>query len=434
MKKKLLTLLFTVMLSVCSLAQAEGITSFERLLLPSYWTQNNKSGDKLVMDAKMIKDLNASIRGMSRTVVHLGSYPTTISGDSLKTKIMDYQVLEDDLYLNGKKVSPNYKNIMRAQTNIKKIPDNVNVRYGVIVRRTNVRNLPTRQGLFFYEEDKEFDALQETALDPCEPVAVLHTSANGYFYYIQAYNYSGWVYKFDVALTNRETWMKFVNPSYSLVVTDKKLTIPVKKTKDEIVFQQGARIPMLSKNSTQYILGIPICSTPAGPLEIVKIPVLKKDVAKSINEGYMKYTSNNIINAAFKNYNEPYGWGGLKDSVDCSSMINNIYRTVGIMLPRNSDEQALSAGKHVLLDGMDKETKLMHIRNLTPGAVLHMDGHCMMYLGTSNNVPFVIHAMGSHYKNGTRQPVMSVVVSDLNLVRASGNSFLEDLLTSVEYK
>lgn len=434
MCNKLLSIVVVLALSLCGVANAEGITSFERLLLPSYWTQNNKNGNQLIMDAKMIKNLNASIRGMSRTVVHLGSYPETISGDSLKTRIMNYQVLEDDLYMNGRKVSNNYKNIMRTQTNISKIPATVNVRYGVTVRRTNVRNLPTRQGLFFFAEDKEFDALQETALDPCEPVAILHTSANGYFYYIQAYNYCGWVYKFDIALTNRETWLKYVNPTYSLVVTDKNLSIPVKRTNEEILFQQGARIPMLSKNSTQYVLGIPICSKPAGPLEIEKIPVLKKNVASSINEGYMKYTSNNIINAAFKNYNEPYGWGGLKNSVDCSSMVNNIYRTVGIMLPRNADEQALSAGKHVLLDGMDNEAKLLHIRNLTPGAVLHMDGHCALYLGTSNNVPFIIHAMGSHYKDGERQPVMSVVVSDLNLIRSSGHNYVEDMLTAVEYK
>lgn len=434
MRNKLLTILTLIMLCLCGAANAEGITSFERLLLPSYWTHNNKNGDQIMMDAKMIKELNASIRGMSRTVVHLGSYPATIDGNSLKTKIVNYQLLDDDLYLNEKKVSTDYKNFLRGATNVKNIPATVNVRYGVTVRRTNIRNLPTRQGLFFFAEDKEFDALQETALDPCEPVAILHTSGNGYFHYVQAYNYSGWVYKFDIALTDRNTWMTFVNPTYSLVVTDKKLSIPVKKSKEEILFQQGARIPMVSQDSTKYILRIPTCSTPAGPLEIVNIPVLKKDVASSINEGYMPYTTNNIIKAAFKNYNEPYGWGGLKDSVDCSSMINNIYRTVGIMLPRNADEQALSAGKHVLLEGMDKESKLMLIRNLTPGAVLHMDGHCSMYLGTSNNVPFVIHAMGSHYVNGERQPVMKVVVSDLNLLRSSGKSHLEEILTSVEYK
>lgn len=434
MRNKLLSVLFALMFCICGVANAEGITSFERLILPSYWTHNNNNGDQLMMDAKMIKNFNASVRSMSRTVVNLGSYPTTVSGDSLKTRIMNYQLLDDDLYLNGKKVSNNYKNILRTQTNVSKIPTTVNVRYGVTVRRSNVRNLPTGQSLFFFFEDKEFDALQETALDPCEPVAILHTSANGYFYYVQAYNYSGWVSKFNVALTDRATWMKYVNPIYSLVVTDFKLTVPVKRAKEQIVFQQGARIPMLAKNSTHYFLGIPICKTPGGPLEIEKIPMLKKDIAKYINEGYMPYTSNNIINAAFKNYNAPYGWGGLKDSVDCSSMINNIYRTVGIMLPRNADEQALSAGKHILFENMDNDTRLLHIRNLTPGSVLHQDGHCMMYLGTSDNVPYVIHALGSHYKNGERQSVMSVVVSDLNLTRASGKSYLEEILTTVEYK
>lgn len=434
MWNKLLSIVIVLMLSLCGIANAEGITSFERLLLPSYWTSNNKNGDKLLMDAKMINNFNASVRGMSRTVVHLGSYPTTVSGDSVKTKIANYQILDDDLYFNGHKVSDNYKNILRTQTNLNKIPQNVNVRYGVTVRRTNVRCLPTGQGLFFYPEDKEFDALQETALDPCEPVAILHTSANGYFYYVQAYNYSGWVSKFNVGLTDRNTWLKFLNPTFSLVVTDKNLSIPVKLAKEEILFQQGARIPMLSKNPTQYILGIPVCKSPGGPLMIAEVPVLKKDVASHINEGYLPYTSNNIIKAAFKNYNEPYGWGGLKNSVDCSSMVNNIYRTVGIMLPRNADEQALSAGKHVILDGMDNEAKLLHIRNLLPGSVLHMDGHCMMYLGTSNNVPFAIHSLGSHYVNGERQRVMKVVVSDLNLRRANGKTHLEELLTAVEYK
>lgn len=433
MRNKILALFAVAMMSI-STAYAEGITSFERLLLPDYWTSHNKNGDQLLMDNKMIKDFNASIRGVSRTVVHLASYPAKISGDSLKTKVMNYQVLEDDLYLNGKKVSNNYKNILRNQSNVSKIPESVSVRYGVTVRRTNVRNLPTRQGLFYYAEDKEFDALQETALDPCEPVAILHTSANGYFYYVQAYNYSGWVYKFDIATTDRNTWLKYVNPSHSLVVTDKKLSLNVKRSKEEILFQQGARIPLLSKNATQYVLDIPYCAQPAGPLAHLKMIVPKSEISSKINEGYLRYTSNNIINMAFKHYDEPYGWGGLKDSVDCSSMINNIYRTVGIYLPRNADEQALSAGRHMNYEGMDTDARLAHIQSLTPGAVLHMDGHCSMYLGTSNKNPFVIHALGSYYQKGERKRAMRVVVSDLSLQRSNGKTHLEEMLSSVQYK
>ena len=76
-------------------------------------------------------------------------------------------------------MSDNYKNILRTQTNIKAIPSTVNVRYGVTTARAAIRNLPSGQGLFYYAADKEFDVLQETMLDPGEPVAILHQSANG---------------------------------------------------------------------------------------------------------------------------------------------------------------------------------------------------------------------------------------------------------------
>ena len=45
-----------------------------------------------------------------------------MSGDALKTRIMDYSILDDDLYLHGNKVSENYKNILRKQSNISAIP------------------------------------------------------------------------------------------------------------------------------------------------------------------------------------------------------------------------------------------------------------------------------------------------------------------------
>lgn len=420
-------------LLLCSqVAAAVGITTYPALIGPDYWTKNNTNGEKVVLDAEGIKNLNSSVRAVSRTVVNMSSYPTEVNGNSLTTKILNYQVLEDDLYLNGKKVSDNYKNILRTQTNVNKIPATVAVRYGVVVRRANIRNLPTGQGLFYYAGDTEFDALQETVMDPGEPVAVLHTSANGYFYYVQCYNYSGWISKFDVALTDRNTWLEYAEPKQFVVVTDKGISI--NNTKENVYYQQGARIPVIKQDKYNYVLDIPRCATPAGPLVREKVTVTKANVGAKLHFGYQPYTSNTIIKNAFKNYGSPYGWGGLKNSVDCSSMINNIYRTVGIILPRNADEQALSAGAHTDFDGLADTQRLDNIRGLMPGAALHLDGHTMMYLGTSNNVPFIIHSMGSHFPGGQRQRVMQVVVSDLQLQRSNGNTFLRDLLTGVEYK
>lgn len=65
---------------------------------------------------------------------------------------------------------------------------------------------------------------------------------------------------------------------------------------------------------------------------------------------------------------------------------------------------------------------------------MYMDGHCVIYLGHSNDVPYVIHALGSYYQNGRRISTMRVVVSDLSLGRSSGVSFLNDLTTAKVFK
>ena len=408
---------------------ASGITTYPALVSPAYWLKQNQEGDKLVLDAKGIDGFNTKIRSVSRTVFDLSAYPTTVSGDSLKTRIMNYAVLEDDLYLNGNKVSDNYKNILRSQTNIKAIPATVTVRYAVTTTRAPIRNLPTGQGLFYYAADKEFDVLQETMLDPGEPVAILHQSANGYFYYVQSYNYSGWLSRFNVGLTDKKTWLQYAKPKDFLVVTDAKYVLRLGK--NEFLYQQGARINLVKEEPALYTVEVPV-RQPNGNLNKTRLQVPK--VSKAVHRGYLPYTSNNIVRSAFKFYGMPYGWGGLKDSVDCSALVLNAYRTVGIYLPRNTDEQANTAGIRNLLEGLDNAQRLSVIRDLQPGACLYMDGHVVMYIGQINGAPYSIHALGSHYVKGVRQREMQVVVSDLTLQRSSGNSFLADLQTAVEFK
>ena len=295
--------------------------------------------------------------------------------------------------------------------------------------RAPIRNLPTGQGLFYYAADKEFDVLQETSLDPGEPVAILHQSANGYFYYVQSYNYSGWISRFNVGLTDKRTWLQYAKPKDFLVVTDAKYVLRLGK--NELLYQQGARINLVKEEPALYTVEVPV-RQPNGNLSKTRLQVPK--VSKAVHKGYLPYTSNNIVSSAFKFYGMPYGWGGLKDSVDCSALVLNAYRTVGIYLPRNTDEQANTAGIRNLLEGLDNAQRLSVIRDLQPGACLYMDGHVVMYIGQINGAPYSIHALGSHYVKGVRQREMQVVVSDLTLQRSSGNSFLADLQTAVEFK
>ena len=409
--------------------EASGITTYPALVSPEYWVKQNKEGDKIVLDAKGVESFNSKLRTISRTVCDLSNYPSTYSGDALKTRIMNYQVLEDDLYLNGNKVSDNYKNILRTQTNVKAIPAIVNVRYAVTVNRAPIRNLPTGQGLFYYAADKEFDVLQETCLDPGEPLLILHQSANGYFYYVQSYNYSGWISRFNVGLTDKKTWLQFVKLKDFLVVTDAKYAVKIGK--NDVLYQQGARLPVVAEQPSFYTVEVPL-RLPTGNLQKRRVNVPK--LSKALHRGYLDYTTNNILRSAFRFYGMPYGWGGLKDSVDCSALVLNAYRTVGIYLPRNTDEQANSAGERNQMEGLDDAAKLEVIKGLQPGACLYMDGHVVLYIGQINGAPYAIHALGSHFVKGERQREMQVVVSDLSLYRSSGNTFLEDVHTAVQFK
>lgn len=406
--------------------EAAGITKYEKFINPEFWAQRNPKGEELVLDDKGVKNYNLQIREKSKTVVDLKNFPAVYDGEALKTKIMNYVVLEEDLFLRGNKISDNFKNILRQQTNTTTIPSKIKVQYAVTVRRSSLRTLPTGEAMFAYAGDQEFDMLQETALDPGEPVIVLHTSANGYFHYVQARNYCGWISKFNIAFTNKNNWTKYLEPKKFLVVTGKEL--PLKIGAEVVKYQQGSVLPIMTDAEGTYTL---LAAGRSKDGKYAKMtPMVRKDNA-NINVGYLPYTSNNIIRSAFKFYDAPYGWGGLKDSVDCSSLMYNAYRTVGIYLPRNADEQEKTAGKIIALEGKNKASL---IKDLQPGAGLFMDGHVLMYLGTSSNTPYAIHALSGYMDKGSYKKAMKVVVSDLSLQRGDGNTHMTHLTNAVEFK
>ena len=133
----------------------------------------------------------------------------------------------------------------------------------------------------------------------------------------------------------------------------------------------------------------------------------------------------------------PYGWGGLRESVDCSSFVADAYRTVGIELPRNADEQEEAyTGTAIDLSAYEGKDKLRVVNNLPIGSALFMPDHVMLYLGSKKGRPYIIHALGSYgSKEGTgeykRVAVMKVIVSDTFLRNRSGRTF-QDILTTAQ--
>ena len=120
--------------------------------------------------------------------------------------------------------------------------------------------------------------------------------------------------------------------------------------------------------------------------------------------------------------------------MDCSSLVGSVYRTMGLELPRNTSKLVKMPG--VVTDFADKnrEERLQAFATLKPGSPLSMKGHIMIYLGMEKGEPYVIHSSSSYYKDGRKIYVRRVLVSDLEMDRKNGKSFLENLINGVTYK
>lgn len=115
----------------------------------------------------------------------------------------------------------------------------------------------------------------------------------------------------------------------------------------------------------------------------------------------------------------------------------DVYRCFGLAMPRNSGEQAALPGPKFSLESMSTSEKINKLRQLPPGALLHLPGHVMMYLGENNGSLYIIHALSSYGlpdAEGNIQKIyhLQVAVTDLLLLRANGQTFLDTLTSATQ--
>ncbi len=403
----------------------DGVAVDQELLKPAAWL-DKQNGDVIIMDSQEINAMNKLM--LSDKMPDLQSYPVYISGEKIKNLIQEYE-FDSDLYVNGKQLTSGKIAALTADCNLAAVAEETKVKYGIVAQRTNLRSLPTGLKAFSEPGDNEFDVWQETAVDPAEPVIILHFSKGKEYVYIQMRNYRGWLPAKAVALADRDTWLKYVFPGKFAIVTGKLLRLNENNAK--WAFQMGSRIPTEGKR-----LLLPARDA-NGNLKIVKSSVSYGDV---LHDGYLPYTTNNLIKQAFRFLGNPYGWGGLQESVDCSSFLADVYRTVGVELPRNADEQEEAyTGTAMDFSAYGGNEKLNLVNNLPIGSALFMPNHVMLYLGSKKDRPYIIHALGSYgarTESGEYQrvPIMKVIVSDLSLKTSRGNSFLEELSSAQSYR
>lgn len=395
---------------------------------PEFWTKN-PALQQTVLTSEQVRLFNQRLIA-DKKIYALDKYPAQLSGQALAAQIKELEVYDSSLYVNGKPMSKPLKDLLLTARNLESVPAVVKPKYGVAVRRTNMRTLPTAIAAFDSVDDQNFDMLQETVLDPGEPVIILHESTNKGFLFVQMYNYRGWVARTDIALIkDRSQWLKYIDPKEFIIVTAPLLSVQVGA--ERLTMQMGSKLPLSEQqNSADFTVLLPSRGLQGELLE--KHIIIKND--SKVHYGYLPYTRVNILMQAFEMLGERYGWGGMFDSVDCSSFISNIYRTVGINLPRNADEQENVAATTFKFNG-NKTAALQVLSALKPGTAVFKEGHVMLYIGNYNGIPYLIHSFSSYADaNGRKKSVMQVVVSDTNLRMRSGPLLIETLRKAVDYR
>ncbi|MDI6601566.1 MAG: SH3 domain-containing protein [Thermoanaerobacteraceae bacterium] len=438
---------FTTMGGVEEMSNIPNVT--EEMLNADFWVSRLDDADRVIMTPDEINEYNSRIDESVDEVVDLQSFPNTIAGQALKEMIDEYRVPTAPRYdENGNLLGDDYYNALLSKRNLEGIKESNPAKFGLVVRRTNMRSFPTDDLVMNKPGDIEFDRFQETALYVGEPLAILHESSDGQWYFGQARFYRGWVRAKDVAIGERGQVLWFGTKEPFIVVTGNHIETgynPYSKEVSEVTLDMGVRLPVEDNppavadgQATQGNFVVELPTRDANGNLIIKRAMIPR--SEDVSIGYLPYTRGNIIRQAFKMQGERYDWGGKTGKRDCSALLMDIYSTFGFKLPRNTDEQESMYGiKYDLTNKSDAEREVIFAK-LKPGAALYMPGHAMLYLGRVGARDYMIHDFSGYgdMKKRTPEgdygfiPVMEVAVSGLDLPRTNGRTFMDALTTAVQ--
>ena len=397
---------------------------------PGYWVSRHPEGERVLLDEAGVRQANAVIRQHNKTLVDLAALPEMITGNEVARRIEAVQALGDfdtgsvpALYKHGAGLTAYSYGFARKNCNLESLSQEIPLRYGIVTERANLRLLPEAAGWFESVDDTHYDTLQATALDPAEPVAILADSYDGKFFFVASRYYDGWLAKTSLGLTDRNTWLGYVQPSDFAVVTANKKQIPVADG-HSLLFQMGAKIPAKEAGSGQLQLRLPGAEAGKVREELVTLPI-----DDTLHHGFLPCTENNFIRQGFRFLGDVYGWGGLDDSVDCSAFVADVYRSMGLELPRDADQQAKSMPDVTDLSGMSEEERLAALSRCRPGTLLANNTHVMMYLGEDKDgTPMVLQSMSSWFSFGSdygKHYLRKVITSTATFLNASGNPYID---------
>jgi len=420
------------------------------MLSPDYWIARLDAPDAVVLDAAAIDAQNTAMRRDDASIQDPLALPDRLDQRTVVDWIgaLSKRPTTPRFTVDGPVDATTLDTWMDTLA-LDALPTQVTPRFGLVVRRADLRAFPTAARVFSRPGDTDIDRFQEDALFPGAPVAVLHISRDGDWLFVVSERYRAWVEARHVAIGTRDAVAGYAaRAADGVVVTGaiaRTVFTPQAPAVSDVQLEMGVRVPRADWGATRVLHG----QVPAFG-DIVELPVRGDDGALSfapallpasadVASGVLPYTRAALIRQAFKFLGERYGWGHSYNARDCSGFVSEIYRSFGILLPRNTSAQATSPAldRIEVTADMPHAQRLQLLRDADVGDMVFIPGHVMMIVGHIDGEPWVIHdtaGMSLREADGSiaRLPLNGVVVTPVTPMLSGEDGTTVDRITSIQ--
>lgn len=416
---------------------------------PAFWIRQAPDADKLILDAQTIAARNANLLRVDPTMHDLHGLPGAIDRAQVLKWIGEVskrpaRALYDEA---GRPVPATALDAQLAALALDKVPETQNTRFGLVVRRAALRSFPTNLRVFSHAGDTDIDRFQETAEFPGTPVAIVHASADGRWLFVVSPRYAAWVERDAVAEGTREQVLGYADKAPYRVITgavERTVYTREQPAVSQLALDMGVRVPLAQGLAPDQ----PVNGQHAYSSYTLELPVRQADGSLAFSPAllqkntdtaadYLPLTRANLIRQAFKFLGERYGWGHAYDARDCSGFVSDVYRSLGVQMPRNTSAQAVSPGlDHTAFTEKDgRDVRERAVEQLQVGDLIYIPGHVMMMLGRIDGEPYVIHdTQGLSYRDGgamRRVKLNEVSVTPLRPLMFNDKQSYIDRMTSI---
>jgi cell wall-associated NlpC family hydrolase len=426
----------------------------EAQLTPAFWIGLQAQPDKFILSRQQIDAQNAALFAQDKSMHDLRKLPATLSADQVHGWIEDLaSAPSKPLYdVEGHPVSADaLKGILDARA-LDAIPASQPTRYGLVVRRAALRSFPTELRVFSRKGDTDIDRFQETAEFPGTPVAIVHASRDGKWLFIVSPRYAAWTQASNIAEGSRADVFGYADKTPYRVVTGAKVyTVYTREAPavSQVELDMGTRVPVLTALPPDQ----PVNGQTPYAAHVIELPVRKADGSLAFRPAllqkntdtaadYLPLTPRNLITQAFKFLGERYGWGHAYDGRDCSGFVSDVYRSMGVEMPRNTSSQGVSPAlaKLAFSKASTHDERLRAAHALQLGDMVYIPGHVMLSLGQWKGQPWVIHdVLGMSYRkaDGSTAHVTLNAVSVtplLPMLYGKDSTFIDHMTSNVRMR